>query len=167
MAAADLTSRFAHDINNHLTTILGKSELALLSDDPARMTKALEVGAEAARKSRELVAQMQRFAASQRVSELSTFDPLDAVRPVVVLLDRALDKHGVTLDRRFGQTRTMTGDLAPNHAADGVFDVPIRGAPAQDVSERGRVVSRQARAQLSVGLQAESVAGVAEVLAHR
>jgi len=92
VAAASLTGRFTHDLNNYLTTILGKAELALLSGDPDRMRSALELGAEAARKSRDLVAQMQRFCAAQRSSEWASASPLDAVRPTLTLLARSFEK---------------------------------------------------------------------------
>jgi C4-dicarboxylate-specific signal transduction histidine kinase len=111
MAAATMTGRFTHDLNNHLTTILGKAELALLSGDQERMKSALELGAEAARKSRDLVAQMQRFCAAQRTSEWTTASPVDAVRPTLTLLGRAFEKSGITLERRFGQVPAINCDL--------------------------------------------------------
>ena len=111
VAAAALTGRFTHDLNNQLTTILGKAELALLSGDPDRMKAALELGAEAARRSRDLVANMQRFSAAQRTSEWVTANPLDAVRPSLTLLGRAFEKSGIALERRFGEVPTIRCDL--------------------------------------------------------
>ena len=111
VAVAALTGRFAHDLNNHLTTILGKAELALLSGSPDRLTLALELGSEAARKSRDLVAQLQHFSAAQRTSEWVTASPLDAIRPTLTLLGRAFEKSNITLERRFGEVAAIQCDL--------------------------------------------------------
>lgn len=110
-ATGALASRFAHDLNNFLTTILGKAELALLAKDPDRMSAALEAGAEAARRARDLVGQMQRFAASQRADEAGPSDILDAVRPPIALLSRAFEKCGIALDRRFTPCQPVFCDL--------------------------------------------------------
>lgn len=110
-ATGALASRFAHDLNNFLTTILGKAELALLARDPERMSAALQAGADAARKARDLVGQMQRFAASQRADEAGPIDILEAVRPPIALLGRAFEKCGIVLDRRFSPCQPVVCDL--------------------------------------------------------
>jgi signal transduction histidine kinase len=111
VATGTLASRFAHDLNNFLTTILGKAELALLSREPDRMIGALEAGAEAARRARELVGQMQCFVALQRGDEVGSCDPVETVRPPLTLLSRYLEKSGISVDRRFGQCRPVVCDL--------------------------------------------------------
>jgi signal transduction histidine kinase len=120
-ATGALASRFAHDLNNYLTTILGKAELALLARDPERMSAALQAGAEAARKARDLVGQMQRFAAAQRADEAGGIDILDAVRPPLALLSRSFEKCGIVLDRRFSPCQSVVCDLGA--VALGVYHV--------------------------------------------
>jgi signal transduction histidine kinase len=110
VATGALATRFSHDLNNFLTTILGKAELALLSRDPERMAAALEAGAEAARRARDLVGQMQHFAAAQRADEAHNGDIVDALRPPLALLARAFEKCGITVERRFGPCQPVVCD---------------------------------------------------------
>ncbi|RMF72205.1 MAG: hypothetical protein D6738_11920 [Acidobacteria bacterium] len=59
-AFLDLVARIAHDLNNHLATILGKAEIALMVDDPARWRRGIEHGYEAGQRARRAVADLQR-----------------------------------------------------------------------------------------------------------
>lgn len=59
-ALPDLSAQIAHDLNNHLATMLGKSELALILDDPGRYRPSLGEILEAGQPARTLVADWQR-----------------------------------------------------------------------------------------------------------
>ena len=56
----DLVARVAHDLNNHLATILGKAEIAMMVDDPRRWRRGIEESYRAGQRARAAVADLQR-----------------------------------------------------------------------------------------------------------
>ncbi len=56
----DLVARVAHDLNNHLATILGKAEIAMMVDDPQRWRRGIEESYQAGQRARAAVADLQR-----------------------------------------------------------------------------------------------------------
>lgn len=57
----ELIAQAAHDLNNHLATVLGKAEIALMVQDPARWRRSLGDILEAGQKARILVSDLQRL----------------------------------------------------------------------------------------------------------
>ncbi len=107
---ADLAAHAAHDLNNHLTSVLGKSEIALMSPDPARWQRGLEEVLEAGQQARSLVADLQRLARWQLGAEGGVPAP-DLLGLVVRLAGRRARRAGVTLEM------SGTGSLADSRLA--------------------------------------------------
>jgi len=108
---ADLAAHAAHDLNNHLTSVLGKAEIALMSPDPARWQRGLEEVLEAGQQARSLVADLQRLARWQLGVEGGVPAP-DLLGLVVRLAGRRARRAGVTLEM------SGSGSLADSrHAA--------------------------------------------------
>lgn len=57
----ELVAQAAHDLNNHLATVLGKAEISLMVQDPERWRRNLGDILEAGQKARHLVADLQRL----------------------------------------------------------------------------------------------------------
>ncbi|GEM_PF-3890566 len=94
---ADLAAHAAHDLNNHLTSVLGKAEIALMSPDPARWQRGLEEVLEAGQQARSLVADLQRLARWQLGAEGGVPAP-DLLGLVVRLAGRRARRAGVSLE---------------------------------------------------------------------
>ncbi len=109
---AALASQATHDLNNHLTAVLGKAEFGLLVADPERKTAALSGVLEAGDAARRLVADLQRLAAfSEGVG-----DPVPAAEVALLatrLLDRRLRRAGIEVRCR----GTGPGPARPRAAA--------------------------------------------------
>lgn len=91
---AALVSQATHDLNNHLTAMLGKAEFGLLVADPERKTAALSGVLEAGDAARRLVADLQRLAAFSE----GAGDPVPAAEVAQLatrLLDRRLRRAGI------------------------------------------------------------------------
>ena len=91
---AALVSHATHDLNNHLTAMLGKAEFGLLVADPERKTAALSGVLEAGEAARRLVADLQRLAAYSE----GAGDPVPAVevaRLATRLLERRMRRAGI------------------------------------------------------------------------
>jgi C4-dicarboxylate-specific signal transduction histidine kinase len=96
---AALVSQATHDLNNHLTAMLGKAEFGLLVDDPERKTAALSGVLEAGDAARRLVADLQRLAAFSE----GAGDPVPAIEVAHLatrLLDRRLRRAGIAVHCR-------------------------------------------------------------------
>jgi hypothetical protein len=89
-----LLAQASHDLNNHLATILGKSEIALLSDDPARWRRGLDETFEAGHQSRQIVADLQRLVAWQQSGTEGPVPLGDVLALVVRLAGRSLRRGG-------------------------------------------------------------------------
>lgn len=96
LALAGLVSQVCHDLNNHLATLLGKTEVALMVGDPARYRPALEHGLEAGQPARGLVSELQRLMTWLREGE-SGVPVSDAVTSAVRLCERSCSKRGLQL----------------------------------------------------------------------
>ena len=91
---AALVSQATHDLNNHLTAMLGKAEFGLLVADPERKTAALSGVLEAGDAARRLVADLQRLAAFSE----GAGDPVPAgevAQLATRLLERRLRRAGI------------------------------------------------------------------------
>lgn len=91
---AALASQATHDLNNHLTAVLGKAEFGLLVADPERKTAALSGVLEAGEAARRLIADLQRLAAFSE----GAGDPVPAAEVALLatrLLDRRLRRAGI------------------------------------------------------------------------
>jgi len=94
---ADLAAHAAHDLNNHLTSVLGKAEIALMSPDPARWQRGLEEILEAGQRARSLVADLQRLARWHLGSEGEIAAP-DLLGVVVRLSGRRAERAGIRVE---------------------------------------------------------------------
>ncbi len=94
---ADLAARVSHDLNNHLTSVLGKAEIALMSPDPARWQRGLEEVLEAGQQARSLVADLQRLARWQLGTDGGVPSP-DLLGLVVRLARRRARRAGIVLE---------------------------------------------------------------------
>jgi hypothetical protein len=99
LALASLVGQVCHDLNNHLATLLGKTEVALMVNDPARYRPALEHGLEAGQPARALVAELQRVMTWIRDGEAGV-PASDAVASAARLCERACAKRGIQLSIR-------------------------------------------------------------------
>ncbi len=115
-ALPGLVARVAHDLNNHLALILGKSELALMLDDPQRYRGGMSEICEAGQDARTLIADLQTVVAwatspgDEEKTALS--DVLGLARR---LADRGCRQHGIELkvEGAEGQVPTrVAGTLA-------------------------------------------------------
>ncbi len=97
-ALPGLVSRVAHDLNNHLALILGKSELALMLDDPQRYRSGMGDICEAGQEARTLIADLQSVVAWATTPDdgdpTMIGEALDLARR---LADRGCRQNGVEL----------------------------------------------------------------------
>lgn len=91
-----LVAQVAHDLNNHLATILGKAELGLMLEDPARWKRGLEEALCAGQSARVLVADLQRVVRWQQ-GEDSPATIADAVSTAIRLCGRAIERCNIRL----------------------------------------------------------------------
>jgi hypothetical protein len=96
LALASLVGQVCHDLNNHLATVLGKTEIALMVSDPGRYRPALEQTLEAGQPARALVAELQRLVSWVRDGEQGVL-ATDAVGVATRLCERGCAKRGVRL----------------------------------------------------------------------
>lgn len=92
-----LVAQVAHDLNNHLATILGKAELGLMFEEPARWKRGLQEALAAGQSARVLVADLQRVVRWQQ-GEDGPATIADAVSTAVRLCGRALERCNIRLD---------------------------------------------------------------------
>lgn len=91
-----LMAQATHDLNNHLTTIMGKAELALMAEDPQRWRRAFEEIQQASTRSQRLVADIQRLLVwSQPQHEAVALD--DLLQVAVRMSARRVETHGLKL----------------------------------------------------------------------
>jgi hypothetical protein len=109
LALASLVGQVCHDLNNHLATLLGKTEVALMVNDPARYRPALEHGLEAGQPARALVAELQRVMTWIRDGEAGV-PAFDAVASAARLCERACAKRGIQLSIRSQSPGLMLHD---------------------------------------------------------
>jgi signal transduction histidine kinase len=100
-----LSSRIAHDLNNHLATILGKAEIAMMVEDPARWRRSLEDAHAAGQKARVLVADYQRIQGWMREQEREPVPYGDVLAIVARLSERRLGRLGVVLEPGYATPR--------------------------------------------------------------
>ncbi|MBP7148276.1 MAG: hypothetical protein KBD01_12070 [Acidobacteria bacterium] len=97
----ELAAQVAHDLNNHLATMLGKAEIGLMLDDPARWRRSLEEILAAGQPARVELSDLQRLVA------------WSAAEGEAVLLDEALALVARLSSRRCasaGVQLAVTGD---------------------------------------------------------
>lgn len=99
LALASLVGQVCHDLNNHLASLLGKTELALMVDDAERYRPALEQTLEAGQPARALVAELQRIVLWVRDGEPGV-PATDAVGVAARLCERGCAKRGIRLSVR-------------------------------------------------------------------
>ncbi len=110
-ALPELVAQLAHDLNNHLATVLGKSELALILDDPGRYQPALSEILDAGGSARCLVADLQRVLSwGRNASEPVLFAEVLALATRLTL--RRCERVGIAIATR------------PDPAASGMVDDP-------------------------------------------
>ncbi len=119
---AALVREAAHDLNNHLATVLGKAEIGLMSEDPARWRRGLEDILEAARSARGVVADLQHAAAWQ--------DGGAQFVPVADVLSTA---------GRLATRRTRRGGMRLEVSGGGAAHAPRAGATLVAILELVRV----------------------------
>lgn len=95
-ALPDLSAQIAHDLNNHLATMLGKAELALILDDPGRYRPSLGEILEAGQPARTLVADWQRIVSWVR-APLEPVPVGEVLGLVVRLTSRRCERLGVEI----------------------------------------------------------------------
>jgi len=136
---AALVSQATHDLNNHLTAMLGKAEFGLLVADPERKTAALSGVLEAGDAARRLVADLQRLAAYSE----GAGDPVPAAEVAQLatrLLDRRLRRAGFEVRSRGtgpgpARTRAAAATLALWCVLRRLLEDPASAAPrALDLS---------------------------------
>jgi hypothetical protein len=96
LALASLVGQICHDLNNHLATVLGKTEIALMVSDPGRYRPALEETLEAGQPARALVAELQRLVSWVRDGEQGV-PATDAAGVAARLCERSCAKRGIRL----------------------------------------------------------------------
>jgi C4-dicarboxylate-specific signal transduction histidine kinase len=109
---AALVSQATHDLNNHLTAMLGKAEFGLLVADPERKTAALSGVLEAGDAARRLVADLQRLAAYSEGAG-DAVPAAEVAQLATRLLDRRLKRAGIAVTCR----GSGPGPLRPRAAA--------------------------------------------------
>ncbi len=109
---AALVSQATHDLNNHLTAMLGKAEFGLLVADPERKTAALSGVLEAGEAARRLVADLQRLAAYSEGAG-DAVPAAEVAQLATRLLDRRLKRAGIAVTCR----GSGPGPLRPRAAA--------------------------------------------------
>jgi hypothetical protein len=119
---AGLVREAAHDLNNHLATVLGKAEIGLMSEEPARWRRGLEEILEAARAARGVVADLQHAAAWQ--------DGAMQFVPVADVLATA---------GRLATRRTRRGGMKLEVSGGGAAHAPQAGATLVAILELIRV----------------------------
>lgn len=115
-ALPPLVSRVAHDLNNHLALILGKSELAIMLDDPERYRTGMGEICKAGQVARTLIADLQCVVAwALNGDEEERPAIADVLALSARLADRACRQHGIELkvDGAAGQVASpVAGTLA-------------------------------------------------------
>ncbi len=107
----ELAAQAAHDLNNHLATILGKSELALMLGDPGRFRPALSDILNAGQPARTVVADVQRVLGWVR----GAAEPVcvaEVLGIVARLVGRRCERAGVELACRPNDGVTQSDDPA-------------------------------------------------------
>ncbi len=99
-----LLAQASHDLNNHLATILGKSEIALMSDEPARWRRGLDETFEAGHQARLLVADLQRLVTWQQLGAEAPVPLSDVLAMSVRLAGRSLRRTGARVEVDGGAT---------------------------------------------------------------
>lgn len=97
-AFLDLMARTAHDLNNHLATILGKAEIAMMVDDPARWKRGVEEGYRAGQKARVLVSDFQRLHGWYTRESPDPVPIPDVLALVARIVDRVATRASVVLE---------------------------------------------------------------------
>jgi len=91
---ASMVAQVCHDLNNHLATVLGKAEVALMVGDAGRFQSALERVLEAGQPARTVVGETQRLMLWLRDGETDV-PVTDAVAAAIRLCERSCDKQRV------------------------------------------------------------------------
>jgi signal transduction histidine kinase len=98
-----LLSQLSHDLNNHLTTVLGKAELALLVEDPARWKRAFTDIQVAGRSAQRVVSDLQKLVAWS-LPEHDPVQPRDVAELACRLVERRASQSAIAT--------AVTGDAA-------------------------------------------------------
>lgn len=104
----DLMGQVAHDLNNQLATILGKSEIAMMVDDPARWRSAVEESHKAGQKARVLVADFQKLHGWHRDQGASPAPLSDVIGLLRRVCERRLTRSAVILEPAHAPSRVLT-----------------------------------------------------------
>jgi len=96
-AAGRLWRKVSHEANNSLSSIMGNSEIGLMTKQPDRMARGLEASGRAARELRQLFVSLSDLSSGTADVMRSKENIRDVIRPVVTLLQRSLEKAGVRL----------------------------------------------------------------------
>ena len=96
-ALGELSSRVAHDSNNLLAGILGKAELGLLSNDPAKMRSSLESILSSSRELKLVTERLLGFKKLMEEGPRST-NLVEVFRTLYAMLERAFAKAGITVE---------------------------------------------------------------------
>lgn len=96
-----IVAQATHDLNNHLATILGKAEIALMLEDPDRWKRGLENALEAGNEARILVSDLQRL-----VVWLRSPEELTLLSDLLTILER----FGNRRLRRAGMSLVIDAD---------------------------------------------------------
>lgn len=89
---ASMVAQVCHDLNNHLATLLGKAEVALMVGDTGRFQPALERVLEAGQPARTVVGETQRLMLWLRDGETDV-PVTDAVATAIRLCERSCEKQ--------------------------------------------------------------------------
>ena len=103
----DLMGQVAHDLNNQLATILGKSEIAMMVDDPARWKSAVEESHKAGQKARVLVADFQRLYGWLKESGATQAPLSDVIGLLRRVCERRLARSGVIFEPAHAPSRAL------------------------------------------------------------
>lgn len=99
----ELSARVGHETNNLLAGIMGQAELGLLSQDPVRMTAALETILKGSREMRSLTERLMGFARLLEPRE-QAIQVGEIVRTLFSLVERSFVKSGVQVTTQFAST---------------------------------------------------------------
>jgi hypothetical protein len=110
---AFLTARTTHDLNNHLATIIGKTEIAMMKNDPERWRRGLDDVYAAGQRSRDTVRDFQELHGWVTRGSRDAAPLGDIVTVVVRLLTRKLERAGVALQTSYVPPArvTLLGDV--------------------------------------------------------
>ena len=92
-----MTAALAHDVNNHIQGVSGRSYVALLSDDPTDWKEALERIQQHCRDLSETTSAFMSFVRRRTESTRTEFRAGEAIEQAHRLLQTLAKRHGVTL----------------------------------------------------------------------